>query len=566
MAGSEMPPSATPPRSLLDRPGVRRGGLLTWLAAIAPVVYRVAVDPQQLGSWRVLTALAASALYLACWSRRLGPGPWPALLQVALAIAAFGAMPFPLQSAPTLVLLAVVAVPRLVYAGYERLGGAAIIVQAAALAWVYAGTMGSAIGLIAFVCSLTGLMLFAFSAARIVTAETRARAMLAASQSLLATGERLGERVRIARDLHDSIGHHLTTLSLHLDLARRQQPDDARRTIDTAHAVCRILLAEVRDVLRDVRRTDAEELSTALHQMAARVPGLDVSVNVDADLNGIDSERAHALLRCAQETITNALRHAGARRLMLTLQRTEAHVELIAEDDGRGLGGRRSGGGLDGAEDRLRRLGGGLTVDTLNGVQGTRIVASVRRAGGLVIRVFVADDQDLVRSGLCSLLALANDVEVVGEAGNGRETLAGLAALAAQDQPADVLLLDVRMPDQSGLDVLRELGSGPPAAIIVTTFPDDEALVTALQLGARGYLLKDSTVRRTVRVDSRGCARRIGRASSNAVADPAGTARCRRAAPATGRSSAADGSRAGDRATARSGAFQPRDRRRAPQR
>lgn len=109
-----------------------------------------------------------------------------------------------------------------------------------------------------------------------------------------------------------------------------------------------------------------------------------------------------------------------------------------------------------------------------------------------MIRVFVADDQALVRSGLCSLLALAEDLEVAGEAADGQAALDGIAKLELQGQRVDVLLLDVRMPGMSGLDVLERL-RGRPATIIVTTFPDEEALIRALGLGARGYLLKDAT-------------------------------------------------------------------------
>lgn len=105
-----------------------------------------------------------------------------------------------------------------------------------------------------------------------------------------------------------------------------------------------------------------------------------------------------------------------------------------------------------------------------------------------MIRVVLADDQTLVRSGIKSLLGLAGDVAVVGEASDGEEAL----SVIARERP-DVLLLDVRMPKKSGLDVLRELRAmpSPPPAILLTTFDDDEVLLEAMKAGARGYLLKD---------------------------------------------------------------------------
>jgi DNA-binding NarL/FixJ family response regulator len=105
-----------------------------------------------------------------------------------------------------------------------------------------------------------------------------------------------------------------------------------------------------------------------------------------------------------------------------------------------------------------------------------------------MIRVALVDDQMLIRQGIRSLLELAGDIIVVAEAGDGDEA----SAVIARERP-DVVLLDLRMPRKSGVDVLRELraaGNLPPT-IILTTFDDDEALLEGVRAGARGYLLKD---------------------------------------------------------------------------
>jgi len=105
-----------------------------------------------------------------------------------------------------------------------------------------------------------------------------------------------------------------------------------------------------------------------------------------------------------------------------------------------------------------------------------------------VIRIVLVDDQTLVRQGIRSLLQLAADMAIVGEAGDGDEAL----AVIAREKP-DVVLLDVRMPKKNGLDVLRELKTHNPVppVILLTTFDDDEALLAAVRAGAKGYLLKD---------------------------------------------------------------------------
>ena len=105
-----------------------------------------------------------------------------------------------------------------------------------------------------------------------------------------------------------------------------------------------------------------------------------------------------------------------------------------------------------------------------------------------MIRVCVVEDQMLVRQGLCSLLALADGIEVAGEAADGLEALEVIPKVAP-----DVVLLDLRMPELDGLGVLRQLGErgALPPALILTTFNDHELVLEGIRLGARGFLLKD---------------------------------------------------------------------------
>jgi DNA-binding NarL/FixJ family response regulator len=108
-----------------------------------------------------------------------------------------------------------------------------------------------------------------------------------------------------------------------------------------------------------------------------------------------------------------------------------------------------------------------------------------------MIRVFLVENELLVRMGLRSLLALEPELEVVGEASDGAEALARLTGAAGPG--VDVVLLDLRMPRMGGLELLRELrrrGDATPC-LILTTFDDDDAVLEGIRAGARGYLRKD---------------------------------------------------------------------------
>jgi DNA-binding NarL/FixJ family response regulator len=114
----------------------------------------------------------------------------------------------------------------------------------------------------------------------------------------------------------------------------------------------------------------------------------------------------------------------------------------------------------------------------------------------VTLRVLLVDDQVLIRSGFAALIGSADDLEVVGEAGDGAEAV----RLAAELRP-DVVLMDIRMPHVDGIAATRLLRSqpDPPQVIVLTTFDADELVLRALQAGAAGFLLKDTPPAEIVR-------------------------------------------------------------------
>jgi DNA-binding NarL/FixJ family response regulator len=111
------------------------------------------------------------------------------------------------------------------------------------------------------------------------------------------------------------------------------------------------------------------------------------------------------------------------------------------------------------------------------------------------IRVLLVDDQNLVRQGVRALLSLADGIEVIGEASDGRQALEVIPQLNP-----DVVLMDMRMPVMSGLEALQAMARTQtlPPTIILTTFDDDQLVLAGIKAGAKGYLLKDVSLEQLV--------------------------------------------------------------------
>ncbi|MET0809268.1 MAG: sensor histidine kinase [Pseudoxanthomonas sp.] len=197
--------------------------------------------------------------------------------------------------------------------------------------------------------------------------QRRLNAELRATRVLLAESARVNERTRISRELHDLLGHHLTALSLNLEVAGHMTEGRAQEHVKQAHTLARLLLTDVREVVSQLREGDAIDLGSALLLLTERVPGLDIHMDIEEPLTLDDAERAHVLLRCTQEIITNAVRHAGARNLWIHCRREGSTILIDARDDGRGADTVIAGNGLRGMRERLRLQGGNMTIESRAG-------------------------------------------------------------------------------------------------------------------------------------------------------------------------------------------------------
>lgn len=198
--------------------------------------------------------------------------------------------------------------------------------------------------------------------------QRRLNSELRATRTLLAESSRMAERMRISRELHDLVGHHLTALSLNLEVASHLVQGQAQEHVRQAQSVAKLLLGDVREVVSQLREDDNIDLTQALKNLTEGVPGLDIHLELPPRFGVDDPKRAQVLLRCAQEIITNTVRHAGARNLWLRFERSADRQMIVhARDDGHGASQVRQGNGLTGMRERLAQFGGRLDIETGKG-------------------------------------------------------------------------------------------------------------------------------------------------------------------------------------------------------
>src|SRR5262249_42914618 len=206
---------------------------------------------------------------------------------------------------------------------------------------------------------LAGLQAFAVLVAHLMRRE-------AATRELLVHASRAEERLRIARELHDVIGHHLSALSLNLEVAglelRKPEGHDASRPIEKAQALTRTMLAEVREVVSRMRADEATDLAEALRELVAPIPSPRIHLRLPERLPPVDGARAITMLRCAQECVTNAIRHSSAENLWIELDASAGGLGLRVRDDGTGAPGLAEGHGISGMRERLAALSGRLRL------------------------------------------------------------------------------------------------------------------------------------------------------------------------------------------------------------
>lgn len=366
---------------------LRRGGLAVWAAVGFPVLITELLASSRLRDATAITALAAWAAALLLFgiaferaTARRGSDRRGAIALVAgqtAAVLALVALPpcFGLEG----ILLVLVALQlggllgRRAALGWIALQSAALL----GVVWLHWGWHWGVVLAFAYL----PFQLIADATTRLLAEETAAResltvanAELESARGLLARTTRLAERTRIARDLHDLLGHHLTALSLNLEVASHLSDGDARRHVERAQSVTKLLLGDVRGVVDALRQDKDVDLPAALRNLGEGIPRPRLHIEIAPEFAVEDPSAGEVILRCAQEIVTNAVRHARAENLWLLIGRSGADVRIEARDDGCGALAVQSGNGLLGLRERFEQCGGAFSFDTAPG-RGFRVTA-----------------------------------------------------------------------------------------------------------------------------------------------------------------------------------------------
>lgn len=197
--------------------------------------------------------------------------------------------------------------------------------------------------------------------------QRRLNAELRATRTLLAETSRVGERVRISRELHDLLGHHLTALSLNLEVASHLTEGKAQEHVKQSHSLAKLLLSDVREAVSEMRHKGSIDILASIVPLFSSVPQLHIDFKSDPTLVLEDPVIAQTVLRCVQEILTNTIKHANAKKLELSLQILGNLLILKSQDDGCGVTLAKLGNGLQGMKERVSALHGEMLIETMLG-------------------------------------------------------------------------------------------------------------------------------------------------------------------------------------------------------
>jgi PAS domain S-box-containing protein len=349
------------------------------------------------------------------------------------------------------------------------------------------------------------------------------------------------ERRHIARDLHDITGQKLAVESILLSQILNSKPsglgEDARQMLSECATLTHQIGEEIRTLSYLLHPPLLDELGLAsavkwYTQGYESRTGIHVEVDIPGEFKRLLPEVEVTLFRIVQESLTNVHRYSGSTNAFIRVAMTDNEIAVQIGDSGKGIRAEilKSGPGavaplgvgIQGMKERMRQLSGRLEI-TRRPTGGTLVTATLPRsdvpaaaasdpgedeavlrteattshAPGSRKRILIADDHEMLRRGVRTLLQNEDELEICGEAVDGQEAVEKTAAL-----DADLIILDINMPVLNGLAAVRQISRSSPRTkiLVFTVHESDQTVRELLSAGAHGYLSKGKAGRDLLRV------------------------------------------------------------------
>ncbi len=311
------------------------------------------------------------------------------------------------------------------------------------------------------------------------------------------------ERNRVAREIHDSLGHVLTGVSVKLQTVEyliRKDPAKASEEIAHLHTMVQMALRETRSVVFGLREPGHEilhgrDLWIHLCEVFTNCTGVKFEIDIPEEFNDVDDVTNAIVYRFIQEGITNAYRHGEASLIGVAVWERDSMFRARVSDNGHGTKVVREGFGLTGIRERVNEINGYMEWYSESGKGFDILIVFPMQGGGgeeiVKLRLMIVDDHTVVVDGFKTLIELrTNNMEVVGTAYTGGEE--ALDKVGKLDP--DLILMDLHLPGgQSGAEITRAIKERYPdiKVLILTSYDEQSLVVDAMKAGANGYILKD---------------------------------------------------------------------------
>jgi len=202
---------------------------------------------------------------------------------------------------------------------------------------------------------------------------------LKSTQQLLTEASKQNERTRIARDLHDLLGHHLTALIINLQVAEHLSAGEAKDKIEQCHSLAKLLMSDVREAVSSLREANDLDFEKLVLLLVNNLPNLTIHTQIDTQITRDNIDLAKTLLSCIQEASTNCLKHANANEFWISLKQQDQSIRLELYDNGQIDKDFSEGNGLTGMRERVKEHCGNIELSIVQRSLRIRIELPISR-------------------------------------------------------------------------------------------------------------------------------------------------------------------------------------------